>query len=130
MLKRIELADGQWVDITPVEDLRDFDRKALNRVTSMRITDDGQAIVSGDYEDKIRDALLTRVIQDWSFPGLPVPSKNPYVPAKGDQPEKAGSLDLLTIPQARELRSVVDEHMKLIRDGGGPGERGSDPTTA
>jgi hypothetical protein len=114
---RVELSDEQWVDMTGPEEVLDGDRKAANKVVKVVVTDDGQAIMDSDFEDQMRDALLIRFITDWSYP-LPIPRRDKT------------SLDKLTVKQGKELREALDPHMAIIREGGGPGARGSVPTSA
>lgn len=118
---RVELSDGEWADIRPVEDLRDGDRKAVNRSIRVEVDDDGRGFLPGDANDRKRDALLARLIDNWSFAttkGLPLPSADP------------ASLDKLSIRHARELHRATKEHMDLIEETDTPETRGSLPTSA
>jgi hypothetical protein len=115
---RVDLSDGQWLDLVPASELLDGDRKAVNRAITVEVTDDGRAIMPGDYEDLQRDAMLKRVVTNWSFSHLPIPSQDP------------ASLDKLPIKMAKEVYAAIDEHMALIRTGSGPAERGSRPTNS
>lgn len=114
---RVNLSNDQWVDIVPADELLDGDRKAVNASITVEVTEDNRALMPGDYEDIQRDAMLTRVITNWSFQ-MPIPAEDPK------------SLNRLTIKQGRELAKVVDEHMALVRGQENPGERGSVPTSA
>lgn len=114
---RVDFSDGNWVDLLDVDQVRDYHRKAANKTIRIVVTDEGEAIMGGDYEDRMRDALLRELVVNWSF-DLPVPSKD------------ITSLDKLTIKQARELNEAIDPHFALIREGSGPGsDRKSVPTS-
>lgn len=113
---RVELTDGAWADIRDVSELRNADRKAVNKAVSLHIDENGQPIFAGDMEDKMLDALLRRVITGWSFAGLPLPA---------DDPESLGKL---TIPDADLLAEAVKEHLKLVKGNESAVKPGTDPT--
>lgn len=112
----IDLPDGDTAEVKDLDDLRDGDRKALNKVISVSFdaeTEAGQ--LAGSYEDDQFDALLARVVLNWSLP-LPLPSRDKRV------------LDKLTLAQAKALRAGVTPHYNLLMDKVDPTEHGTDPT--
>jgi len=79
---RIDLPSGAWVDIR--DKLTADDRFAVQDAIQidLEVADNGQAgtlrRISGGNVDKMRKALLGRVITGWSFAeqGMPIPSQN------------------------------------------------------
>ena len=112
---RVTLDDKNWAEITPVEELRSGDRRAVNRAVRIELDDKQQPIITGATTEDMRDALLARIVLDWSFP-FPVPGKDPK------------SLDKLSLPQEDALREATQPHLDLIAGHGSPMEKGSDPT--
>src|SRR5258708_2435013 len=100
---RVELPEGQWAEVADIETLRDGDRKAVNRAISVSADENNRPVLSGDYADKMTDALLVRICHDWSLP-FPPPSQDPT------------SLDKLTMGQARVLHEAIKDHMALVKD--------------
>lgn len=120
MAIRIELPDGEWAEVKDLEDLRDGDRKALNKAVSLSVTadeDDQMGHLSGSYEDDMYDALLVRVVTNWSLK-MHIPSRHKKV------------LDDLTLDQARALREGVKPHYDLLTETVDPAKPGTDPTSA
>lgn len=120
---RVELTNGAWADIRDVSELRDKDRKAVNRTLNLEIDPVTQLpVIPGSMDDDMRDALLRRIIDGWSFENLPLPRDNP-----GSETED-GSLDLLTIQDARLLHEAIKPHMLLITGQEDPNKPGTVPT--
>ena len=81
---RIDLPSKQgdgspsWVEVR--ENLTVQDRIAANSALSFRFEPgpDGTEVrtMTGGSDDRMRIALLGRIITAWSFPGVPVPSSN------------------------------------------------------
>jgi len=117
---RVELNNGAWADIVDPADLRDKDRKVVNKAVSIQIDPNTQeTILPGDMDDNMRDALLKRIVTAWSFDNLPVPSNDPKFPEE--------SLDRLTIPDARLLHEAIKPHMKLVTGQDSPTGPGQSP---
>lgn len=115
---RVELTGGNWVDVVDVENLRDKDRKAVNKAVTLEVKD-GRPVIPGDMDDNMRDALLKRIVTGWSFEHIPLPANDPKCPEE--------SLDLLTIPDARMLHEAIAPHMKLITGQETPTAPGGSP---
>ena|SRR5215469_8077859 len=117
---RVELTDGAWAEIAEVSELRDKDRKAVNKAAVLQIDPETQkAVIPGDMDDNMLDALLRRILTAWSFENLPLPSNDPQFPAE--------SLDRLSIQDARLLHEAVRPHMKLITANDSPTKRADTP---
>lgn len=112
---RIELSDGNWVEVRDLDDLREADRQAVNASHTLVRDDEGHLIVPGDFNDKRRAAMFRRIITNWSFPE-PLPSRD----SKG--------LGRLTLGQARELRQKTQPWYDALAEREEPEEAGSDPT--
>lgn len=112
---RIELSDGNWVEVRDLDDLRDADRQALNEAVTLARADDGSMVIRGDYRDRLRAAMFRRIITNWSF-REPLPSKD------------VRGLGRLTLAQARELRQKTEPWFDLLMEREDPEEAGSDPT--
>src|SRR6185437_10142997 len=108
-------------------ELRDKDRKAVNRTLTLEIDPVTQLpVIPGSMDDDMRDALLQRIVTGWSFENLPLPKDDPGNPAT-DEP---GSLDKLTIQDARLLHEAIKPHMLLITGQEDPNKPGTDPTAS
>lgn len=120
MAIRIDLPDGEWAEVKDLDELRDGDRKAMNKAVSLSVTadeDDQTGHLSGSYEDDMYDALLCRVVTNWSLK-MVLPSRHRRI------------LDDLTIAQARALREGVKPHYDLLTETVDPTKHGTDPTSA
>ena len=116
---RIDLPDGDWADVRELDELRDGDRKALNKAVSLTLTSDegdNTGHLPGSYEDDMMDALLARVVTNWSL-RMPLPSRLRKV------------LDDLTLGQAKALRDGVKPHYDLLMERVDPNAHGTDPTS-
>jgi hypothetical protein len=82
-MARVELPSGGWVEYR--ENLTVQDRIAANSALSFRFEPgpDGTEVrtMTGGSDDRMRIALLGRIITAWSFPGVPPPSSNIADPA-------------------------------------------------
>lgn len=112
---RVEFPSG-WAELKEANELNRGDQKAVLRATTLEIDPDkGVARVGGANDEDMQDALLARVIKDWSLP-LPLPGRNP------------GSLDQLSIEQAKALGEAVKPYLELITDKVDPSKKDTDPT--
>src|SRR5487761_1226841 len=100
---RVELTEGAWADVRDIGELRNKDRKAINKAIVLHIDEDNRPVIAGSMDDDMTDALLKRVITGWSFAGLPLPADDP------------DSLDKLTLEDYDKLAEATREHMKLLR---------------
>src|SRR5262245_45116031 len=100
---RLELSDGNWVEVREVDDLRDADRQAVNRAVQILVEPDGRWLMPGGYQDDRRKVLYARIITNWSFPEVP-PSKD------------SRSIGKLTLGQARELREATQPWLEALDD--------------
>lgn len=105
---RIDLPDGQWVDVLDPDQLRSADLKAYRSA----VPADGSMTVTVGLLDIMKDKLLQRLVTGWSL-DLPLPKDLPGTP------EEAGSLDRLPIPIYKALLDGIGPHLDLI-DGDGP----------
>jgi Arc/MetJ family transcription regulator len=112
---RVELDASSWAEIMDVSELRSGDRKAVNKAVRVELDEKQQPILSGALTQDMRDALLKRVVRDWSFP-FPIPEKDPV------------SLDKLTLEQEDALNKAIKPHMDLIDGTVDPTRRDTDPT--
>lgn len=112
---RVELDAENWAEITPADELRSGDRRAVNRAVRIELDDNRQPILTGAMNDDMRDALLKRVVRDWSLP-FPIPEKD------------AKSLDKLTLKQEDALNEATKPHMDLVTGQVDPAKRDTDPT--
>ena len=82
-MPRVELPSGGWVEYR--SNLTVQDRIAANAALHFRFEpqDDGTEVrtMTGGSDDKMRIALLGRIITGWSFPGVPAPAQNIADPA-------------------------------------------------
>lgn len=114
---RVDLPDNGWAEIAEPSELRNGDRKAVLKSLTVEVGDDGKSILSLSYDDEMRDALLRRIVRNWSLP-FPLPK------------DDSASLDKLTIAQADALAKAIKPHMDLVNGVADPTKRGTDPTPA
>src|SRR5215472_16282823 len=113
---RVEIPDGQWAEIRGPETLTRKDEKHVLKASTVTIDPESRTVMTSGAESQIlEDAMLARVITDWSFPH-PLPIAQP------------GSLDLLSLDQAHALAEAVRPHLELITVKLDPGKKDSDPT--
>lgn len=112
---RVTLDDKNWAEIMDPSELRSGDRRAVNRAVRLEVGEDEKPIFTGALTDDMRDALLCRVVSNWSL-DFPIPAKD------------AKSLEKLTLPQEDALKAAVQPHLDLINGRVNPTERDSDPT--
>jgi hypothetical protein len=113
---RAELPDNNWAELREPGELRRADEKAVLRVSTLTINPETKkAEVNGANDQDMEDAMLARVVTNWSFP-FPLPK---------DDPE---SLDKLTLDQAHALAEAVKPHLALVTSREDPSKKGTDPT--
>lgn len=113
---RIEIGDGQWAEITPVEQLTRLDRKAVNAAIVFE-QNGGSPVVRASMDDDMATALLARVCTDWSLP-WPPPAADP------------SSLDKLSLDQDDALRKAIQPHITAILGKNAPVPGNETPTPA
>jgi len=113
---RVDLGDGQWAELKELAELNRGDKKATLRASTIELDPvAGKGYVSGANDEDQADALLCRIVTNWSFP-QPLPSKSPK------------SLDVLSIAQGDKLQEAVKPYLELINGKVDPGKRDTDPT--
>lgn len=82
---RVDLPSGTsdrpvWVDIR--EDLKAADKIAVQGAISVTVDTEGLTHSRGGLENAMRNALLARLITDWSFreQGIPIPAQHAVGP--------------------------------------------------
>ena len=115
---------GKYAILKGTEELNAGDRRAIRGAVPVRLaTDplDPNALVQvlpGDYDDQMKNALLSRIITDWNI-DLPIP--------KGD----ASILDRMDIDMQDKLYEAVSEHVKYLnKKVVNPTKPDTDPTDA
>jgi hypothetical protein len=63
---RVELKDGQWAELR--DKILGADRLAAKKAIRLHINEDGSRELEGDLDERIKLALLRRLIVEWSFP--------------------------------------------------------------
>lgn len=113
---RVELPNDGWAEITPVEHLRNRDRKAVNKVIAVEVDlETNRRTVTAGMNDDITDAILCRVVEKWSLP----------FPPPVDDPDVLGEL---TLEQADALAEAIQPHLKALMSRPDTSEKGTDPT--
>jgi hypothetical protein len=115
---RIDLGNGDWADLSELNELRAPDRNAVNVATVITYDDDGRPMANAGLEAKRAYALARRVVKEWSLVGVPLPSKDPK------------AFDSLTLEQDTLLRKGLADHLALIDERTSPATPGTDPTSA
>lgn len=122
------MGGNDWAEVTPVEQLTRFDRKAVNAVIVFE-QNGGKPVVRASMDDDMAEAIIERVVTDWSLP-FPVPGQDPHRPAVGDTPENPGSINKLSLEQDDALRKAVQPHIKAILGQNAPTPANEIPTAA
>jgi hypothetical protein len=71
---RVELPSGAWVELR--ENLKAADKFAVQDAIVLNFSDTKTQTLGAGVQNKMRNALLQRVITAWSYVGVPVPSQN------------------------------------------------------
>jgi len=111
---RVDLPGGHWADLKELDDLLEGDRKVARKALDVPVDDEGNMLFNTGMSDAMFDGVFRVVITAWSFEGRPVPAVLP------------GSLDALSIRQAKALRKACQGHYELIWGG----DEDEDPTEA
>jgi hypothetical protein len=114
---RIELDSSNWAEVKEIDELRNADRKAVNRATSVNYDDTGGHLMLASVESDRYEALAARVVTEWSLP-LKLPGRDKSV------------FDELTLEQEQHLREKLRGHMAVIDERTEPGRPGTGPTSA
>lgn len=119
MAIEVDLGEGKTATIREPDELRSGDQDAVLAHQRLEVDPETKQItVAGDMSNKMRKALLRRIITDWNLQH-PLPSKHP------------DSLDKLTLGQQKALFAAVDPHMALlVETPPDPTAEGTDPTDA
>jgi hypothetical protein len=113
---RVDLGEGQWAELKELNQLTRGDKKAVLRATTMELDpSEGKAYISGANDEDQADALMRRIVVEWSFP-MPLPSSDPKV------------LDRLSLEQGDRLQEAVKPYLELINTKVDPAKKGTDPT--
>ena len=113
---RVDLGEDQWADLRELGELRRADQKAVLRSTTMEIDPaEGKAFINGAADEDQVDALMERIITNWSLP-LPLPSQDPK------------SLGKLTMAQGDALADAAKPYLEAINVKVDPAKKGTDPT--
>lgn len=120
MAIRVSLNDkeegAEWALLKETRELNAGDRRAARGAVATTLGTDGKTLVyPGDYDDQLRNAVLSRVIKDWNLT-KPVPNGDPSV------------LDELTIEQIDKLYEAVQPHIDYFNGVPNPEAKGTDPT--
>jgi hypothetical protein len=113
---RVVIGPNDWAEITPVEQLTRADRRAVNAAIVFEQGENGP-VVHASMDDDMADALLGRVITDWSLP-FPTPAVDP------------GALDRLSLEQDDALRQVIQPYIRAILGQNAPAKDNEVPTPA
>lgn len=118
MTVRINLTPdgGQWADVKDVSDLKAGDRRVVRAAVGFRINPETKEVEwPGDYSDRTKAALASRVIVNWNLQ-YPVPNGDVTV------------LDELTMPQYDALMKGIQPLIDACQEQVDPSEQGTVPT--
>jgi hypothetical protein len=71
---KVDLPDGNWIEMRDVDDLRTGDKLAVRRAMKIPRSQDGTTDVTAAFTDEMRIAMLGRIVTNWSYEGWPIPS--------------------------------------------------------
>ena len=103
---RVELPDGQWAEFRDLSDLRGGDAKAIRRATKFEVRDGALAEISMGMQDAQMDALLVRIITQWSLINYGIPMADP------------SSLDEIPLSYYNALVSAAEPYKEAIDNAG------------
>jgi len=136
---RIDLAEGQWIELRDPNRLNGGDKDAFDSVyepafaqdvsidgedDSYELSEDGTGMrpknkrtirVTMAMVHEQRDILLSRLITAWSFTDIPLPYQT-------------ASRELLPLDACRELEAAIRPHLEKLRETTGP--KGKTGTTS
>jgi hypothetical protein len=98
-MARIDLPSGGWVEYR--DKLKAVDRFAVQAVASVELGDKKNRASFLEMQNDMRNALLGRIITDWSYPA-PIPSKNSFQAADMVIGETMDLEDYATLEKAIE----------------------------
>lgn len=114
---RVELPDGNWVEMRDADELRTGDKLAVKRAMKIPVRSSGGNQPTGDdvnsttmnmsgaFTDEMRVAMLGRIVTAWSYEGWPIPSLALSAEAAVEQ---------LPIPVYDALCDAIKPHMDAI----------------
>lgn len=109
---------AEWALLKDVRELNAGDRRAARGAVATTLGTDGKTLVyPGDYDDQLRNAVLSRVIKDWNLT-KPVPHGDVTV------------FDELSIEQIDRLYDAVQPHIDYFNGVPNPTQKDTDPTSA
>ena len=131
---RYELESGAWIDLRPVQDLKSRDRDVWDDAhdqamgISATVAEDGHLdiqrlpVTPSRLSRLPRRALLCRLLNSWSYDGLPLPRW-----AGGIENEE--SLAEIPLEDDDEIQALLDPYVEKIRARPDPkGRRGATTT--
>jgi hypothetical protein len=73
-ITRLDLPSENWIEYRT--DLKAADKFATQDAIVLEYDDADKRKIRGGVTNLMRNALLTRIITAWSYPGIPIPSQN------------------------------------------------------
>jgi len=104
-MARVELPSGAWVEFR--DKLKAIDRFAVQAVATVELGDRRNKASFLEMNNDMRNALLGRIITDWSYP-VPIPSKNSF------QAADVVIGEAMDLEDYAALEKVVEPLMDLI----------------
>jgi hypothetical protein len=102
---RVELDDGNWIELRDADELRTGDKLAVKRALKLPRDENGMIVTTSAITDEQRIAMLGRIITAWSYEGRPIPSE-------AMSPESA--IEQLSIKTYDALCDAIKPHMEAI----------------
>lgn len=116
---RVDLPDGNWVEMRDVDELRTGDKLAVKRAMKIPVrtksddsvtgavasATDAVMNMSGAFTDEMRVAMLGRIVTAWSYEGWPIP---------GQALSAEAAIEQLPIKAYDALCDAIKPHMDAI----------------
>ena len=104
---KVELPGDNWAEIKDADELNTGDKLAVKRAMKVPMSQANGTVaeISGAFTDEMRISMLARIIKEWSFEGLPIPSLSM-------SPEI--SIEQLPIKTYDALCDAIKPHMEAI----------------
>lgn len=104
---KVELPGDNWAELKGPDELNTGDKLAVKRAMRVPMSQATGTVaeISGAFTDEMRITMMTRVIKEWSYEGLPIPSL-------AMAPEI--SIEQLPIKAYDALCDAIKPHMEAI----------------
>lgn len=115
---RVELPNGNWAEIRDADRLTGGDRRAFKAAIKFKVSQDGGAQeISGDVQERQRNAVLRRLITAWAVTN-PATGQMFPIPIAQDPDDPNPVLDEIPLEIYDVLIDAIEQHMERLSNAG------------